>query len=78
MLVDTAEIFTTKIKNRATQELENHTVIVENFRDFIPELDKKNIILSPFCGEISCEEKIKKESTRFVLYTYVFVDWTDT
>lgn len=50
--------------DKATQELENHTVIVENFRDFIPELDKKNIILSPFCGEISCEEKIKKESTR--------------
>lgn len=53
---------------RATKELEEHTVVVENFSDFIPELDKKNIILSPFCGEGSCEEKIKKESTRSVLY----------
>jgi bifunctional glutamyl/prolyl-tRNA synthetase len=44
--------------------LESHTVVVENFGDFISQLDKKNIILSPFCGEGSCEEKIKKESTR--------------
>lgn len=40
---------------------------MENFGDFISQLDKKNIILSPFCGESSCEEKIKKESTRLVL-----------
>lgn len=50
--------------DKATKELEEHTVLVENFSDFIPELDKKNIILAPFCGEGSCEEKIKKESTR--------------
>ncbi|XP_046652863.1 bifunctional glutamate/proline--tRNA ligase-like isoform X1 [Daphnia pulicaria] len=50
--------------DKATQELESHTVVVENFGDFISQLDKKNIILSPFCGEGSCEEKIKKESTR--------------
>ena len=53
---------------RATKELEEHMVIVENFNDFIPQLDKKNILLSPFCGEPSCEEKIKKESTRSVLF----------
>ena len=49
---------------RATKELEEHKVVIENFVDFIPELDKKNIILAPFCGDPSCEEKIKKESTR--------------
>lgn len=58
---------------RATQELENHTVVVENFGDFISQLDKKNIILSPFCGDGSCEEKIKKESTRFVLFIWFIV-----
>jgi bifunctional glutamyl/prolyl-tRNA synthetase len=49
---------------RATKELDEHKVVIENFDDFIPQLDKKNIILAPFCGEPSCEEKIKKESTR--------------
>ena len=41
--------------------------MLENFDNFISELDKKNIILAPFCGDISCEENIKKESTRLVL-----------
>ena len=50
--------------DRATNELKEHTVVVTDFKNFIPELDKKNIILAPFCGEGSCEEKIKKESTR--------------
>lgn len=45
-------------------------VVVEKFDDFIPQLDKKNIILAPFCGEPSCEEKIKKESTRFVFVAF--------
>jgi hypothetical protein len=49
---------------RASQELEDHTVTIQSFDDFIPALDKKNLILAPFCGEISCEEEIKKKSTR--------------
>jgi len=50
--------------NKATKQLEDHTVILHDFKNFLPELDKKNIILAPFCGEPSCEENIKKESTR--------------
>jgi len=50
--------------NKATKQLEDHTVILHDFKDFIPELDRKNVILAPFCGEPSCEENVKKESTR--------------
>lgn len=53
---------------RATKELKEHTVVITDFKNFIPELDKKNIILAPFCGEGPCEEKIKKESTRLVQF----------
>ena len=32
--------------------------------DFLPTLDKKNILLVPFCERKSCEEKIKADSTK--------------
>ena len=41
-----------------------HKKIIHDFSDFIPALDKKNVILAPFCGDKTCEDKIKKESTR--------------
>merc|ERR1712071_504088 len=50
--------------NKANKELEEHIMILHEFEQFIPELDKKNLILAPFCGEPSCEDNIKKESTR--------------
>lgn len=51
---------------KAKKELVNHTKITKNWTDFCKFLDAKNILLSPFCGEISCEEKIKGDSARFV------------
>jgi prolyl-tRNA synthetase len=44
--------------------LKDHTVTIHSFDEFIPALDNKNLILAPFCGEIACEEEIKKKSTR--------------
>lgn len=49
---------------RATKELESHTVECKEWSDFCAQLDKKNIILAPFCGTIPCEDYIKKESAR--------------
>lgn len=37
---------------------------LKNWAEFSPALERKNIILAPFCGEISCEEKIKTDSAR--------------
>lgn len=39
-------------------------VTLKDWSQFGPNLDKKNIILAPFCGEISCEDKIKADSAR--------------
>lgn len=49
---------------KACKELESHKVLLANWSDFTPHLDKKNIILAPFCGNIDCEDKIKADSTR--------------
>jgi len=49
---------------RARKDLNEHIKQVENWDDFSPELNKKNLLLSPFCGEQSCEELIKADSAR--------------
>lgn len=38
--------------------------MLKNWSQFCPELEKKNIILAPFCGDVACEEKIKADSAR--------------
>jgi len=49
---------------RARNKLNEHIKQVEEWSDFNPELNKKNLLLSPFCGESACEDKIKEDSTR--------------
>ncbi|XP_012532883.1 bifunctional glutamate/proline--tRNA ligase [Monomorium pharaonis] len=48
---------------RARTELNEHIKKVETWSDFCTELDNKNLLLSPFCGESACEDKIKEGST---------------
>lgn len=49
---------------KATNDLSSHTVLIKEWSQFGPNLEKKNIILAPFCGESECEDKIKTDSTR--------------
>ncbi|XP_076234604.1 glutamyl-prolyl-tRNA synthetase [Calliopsis andreniformis] len=49
---------------KARQNLNEHIKQVENWDEFCSELNKKNILLSPFCGEPSCEDNIKADSAR--------------
>jgi prolyl-tRNA synthetase len=48
----------------AKKDLEEHVAVVYTFEDFCAALDKKNVILAPFCGDPECEDKIKKHSAR--------------
>lgn len=50
--------------SNATKDLHDHTKRTKNWSEFCTFLDTKNIILSPFCGETPCEEKIKADSAR--------------
>lgn len=50
--------------DKAKVDLESHTKVTKIWSDFCKILDQKNILLSPFCGEIDCEDKIKADSAR--------------
>ncbi|XP_043503419.1 bifunctional glutamate/proline--tRNA ligase [Polistes fuscatus] len=50
--------------NKAKKTLDDHIKKVEEWALFIVELNKKNLLLSPFCGEVSCEDNIKADSAR--------------
>jgi bifunctional glutamyl/prolyl-tRNA synthetase len=60
MLKDIHQALYTKAKH----DMESHTVVLEDWNEFCNSLDKKMIIMAPFCGEVSCEDLIKKMSTR--------------
>ncbi|OAD62174.1 Bifunctional glutamate/proline--tRNA ligase [Eufriesea mexicana] len=50
--------------SKARNNLNEHIKRADNWNEFCSYLDKKNILLSPFCGESSCEDNIKDDSAR--------------
>ncbi|QLG72103.1 hypothetical protein HG535_0C04570 [Zygotorulaspora mrakii] len=50
--------------SKAKESFDSHRVIVEDWKDFVPSLGKKNVILAPWCGETACEEDIKDSSAK--------------
>jgi len=47
---------------RASAEYAAHRKIVREWRDFVPALNEKNVLVVPHCTTAECEEEIKKES----------------
>jgi len=47
---------------KAKKNLDDKIITVETWKDFLSNIEKKNIVKTKFCGESSCEEKIKEES----------------
>ncbi|KAH0558106.1 bifunctional glutamate/proline--tRNA ligase isoform X1 [Cotesia glomerata] len=50
--------------DKAKKELNDHLKHCQDWSAFCGHLDKKNLILAPFCGRIECEDEIKKDSAR--------------
>ncbi|KAM7060636.1 bifunctional glutamate/proline--tRNA ligase isoform 3-T3 [Acridotheres tristis] len=50
--------------SRAFEDLKSHMVVASNMEDFQKELDSGKIVQIPFCGEIECEDWIKKTTAR--------------
>ncbi|EGV63564.1 prolyl-tRNA synthetase [Yamadazyma tenuis] len=48
----------------ARKEFDEHRVIVNEWKDFVPTLNAKNVILSPWCGDADCEDDIKDSSAK--------------
>jgi bifunctional glutamyl/prolyl-tRNA synthetase len=49
---------------KATKDMNDHLKVTKDWKELTSSLESKNIIMSPFCGEIPCEEKIKADSAR--------------
>jgi hypothetical protein len=45
--------------------MDAHIVKADTWAELCDGLDKKCLLLSPYCGEISCEDAIKKDSARY-------------
>ena len=51
---------------RAKVDLDTHVAVTESWEEFLTSLDQKMMIMAPFCGEIPCEDLVKKNSARWV------------
>ncbi len=49
---------------RAKEQLEGGVCRTSDWTEFVSALDRKKLLLSPFCGAVKCEEKIKKDSKK--------------
>ncbi|CCH42536.1 prolyl-tRNA synthetase [Wickerhamomyces ciferrii] len=56
--------FHESLYEKAKESFDTHKVIVEDWKDFVPALNAKNVILSPWCGVMECEEDIKDASAK--------------
>ncbi|ESO85454.1 hypothetical protein LOTGIDRAFT_154947 [Lottia gigantea] len=65
-ITDLLDTIQSSLYNKAKKEMDEHMVLSKDWDEFCNALDKKFIIQAPFCGEIPCEEKIKKDSARDV------------
>ncbi|KAJ3355456.1 hypothetical protein HDU83_003434 [Entophlyctis luteolus] len=58
-----ADMFT-----KAKAERDAHVIRLERFEDgFVETLDKKNLILAPWCERVACEKEVKERSARIAL-----------
>ncbi|KAG7882967.1 hypothetical protein KL905_001669 [Ogataea polymorpha] len=48
----------------AKEKYDSHRKIVTEWKDFVPALNKKNVILAPWCGVPECEDDIKDSSAK--------------
>ncbi|CAM38105.1 putative prolyl-tRNA synthetase [Leishmania braziliensis MHOM/BR/75/M2904] len=47
---------------RAKETMETHRVRVTEWAEFVPALNRKCLILAPWCGAIECEDQVRKDS----------------
>ncbi|CAH2352471.1 putative proline--tRNA ligase [[Candida] railenensis] len=50
--------------SKARKDFDEHRVTVEEWKDFVPTLNKKNVIVAPWCGVAECEDDIKDSSAK--------------
>ncbi|KAM3930026.1 bifunctional glutamate/proline--tRNA ligase isoform 2-T2 [Leptodactylus fuscus] len=63
-LRDLLEEIHKNLYNRALSDLTSHMVVADTMEEFQKQLDTGRIVQIPFCGEIDCEDWIKKTTAR--------------
>lgn len=53
-----------RMYNKAKESYDSHRLQIEDWKDFVPLLNKKNVLVVPWCGKMECEEDIKESSSR--------------
>ena len=53
---------------RATAVRDARLKHVTEWKDFVPALDGKNLVMIPWCETVKCEEQIKENSSRVYVY----------
>ncbi|XP_064621300.1 bifunctional glutamate/proline--tRNA ligase-like isoform X3 [Lineus longissimus] len=64
---DLLETIQANMYTKAKKDLDDHLVVSHTWDDFCDSLENKKIIMAPFCGDVPCEEKIKKDSAKDVV-----------
>jgi len=49
----------TSMFEKAKRERDDHVIIVREWKDFVPALEKHCLVLTPFCDQKEWEEKVK-------------------
>jgi len=63
-LLQLLETIQSNMFDRASKQLSDNLAVATSWETFNSYLDQQKIIQAPFCGEPSCEDKIKKDSAR--------------
>ncbi|OVF07406.1 putative proline--tRNA ligase [Clavispora lusitaniae] len=58
------ELTQREMLERARKAFDEHRVLVEDWKDFVPTLNAKNVIVAPWCGVPECEDDIKDASAK--------------
>lgn len=58
------EIVQAGLLAKARKDFDEHRVRVDEWKDFVPTLNAKNVILAPWCGVPECEDDIKDASAK--------------
>ncbi|KAK6590296.1 proline-tRNA synthetase class II aaRS (ybak RNA binding domain plus tRNA synthetase) [Cryptosporidium xiaoi] len=59
--------FQNRLYTKAKKNMDDSIISINTFDEVMPVLNNKKLVLAPWCEEESCEEEIKKETTRLSL-----------
>ncbi|KAA8908304.1 hypothetical protein TRICI_004790 [Trichomonascus ciferrii] len=49
---------------KAKKSYDDHVIEVNSIEEFVPNMNKKNLLIAPFCGLEECEDDIKERTTQ--------------